>query len=59
LGDQIKKNEMGGTSGTYGMRWAGQVARMGDRRDVYRVLVGILRSRDHLVDLGLDKDRRL
>jgi hypothetical protein len=22
------------------MRWAGQVARMGERRDVYRVLVG-------------------
>jgi len=31
---------------------------MEDRRDVYRVLMGILRSRDHLVDLGVDKDRR-
>jgi hypothetical protein len=41
------------------MKWAGHVARMEDRRDVYRVLVGILRLRDHLVDLGVGKDRRL
>ena len=34
------------------------MARMGDRRDVYRVLMGLLRSRDHLVDLGVVKDRR-
>ena len=30
---------------------------MGDRRDVYRVLVEILMS-ETLVDLGVDKDRR-
>ena len=30
------------------MRWAGHVARMGERRGVYRVLVGKLRERDHL-----------
>jgi hypothetical protein len=30
------------------MRRAGHVARMGERRGVYRVLVGNLRERDHL-----------
>jgi hypothetical protein len=32
------------------MRWTGLVARKGDRRDTYRVLVG--RQRTHLEDLG-------
>jgi hypothetical protein len=36
------------------MRWAGHVARVGKRRDLYRVLVGNLRERDHLEDPGLD-----
>jgi len=36
------------------MRWAGNVARMGERRGVYRVLVGNLRERDHLGDPGVD-----
>ena len=36
------------------MRWAGHVARMRERRGVYRLLVGKLRARDHLGDLGLD-----
>ena len=35
------------------MRWAGNVARMGDRRSVYRVLVGDLSEGDHLEDLGV------
>jgi hypothetical protein len=35
------------------MRWAGHVARMGERRGVYRVLWGNLRERDHL-DPGTD-----
>ena len=35
------------------MRWAGNVARIGDRRDVYRVLVGDLREGDHLENEGL------
>jgi len=30
------------------MRWAGHVARMGDRRGVYRVLVGKPKGKDHL-----------
>jgi len=30
------------------IRWMGHVARMGDSRSVYRVLVGNLRERDHL-----------
>jgi hypothetical protein len=36
------------------MRCAGQVARKGERRGVYRVLMGKLRVRDHLGDTGLD-----
>jgi hypothetical protein len=33
------------------MGWAGNVARKGDRRGAYRVLVGDLREGDHLEDL--------
>jgi len=36
------------------MRWAGHVARIGERRGVYRVLVKKLRERDHLGDPGVD-----
>jgi hypothetical protein len=36
------------------MRWVGHVARREDRRGAYRVLVGNLKERDHLEDLGLD-----
>jgi hypothetical protein len=32
----------------------GDVARIGERRDVYRVLGGILWKRDYLVDPGVD-----
>ena len=32
------------------MRWAGHVARMGERRRVYRVLVGKSEGRSHLED---------
>jgi hypothetical protein len=35
------------------MRWAGHVARMGDRRDANRVLVGRPEEGDHLEDPGL------
>jgi hypothetical protein len=38
------------------MRWEGHVARMGERRGVYRVFgVGDLRERDHLEDSGVDE----
>ena len=38
-----------------GMRWAGYVAHLGERRSVYRVLVGgNLRERDHLGDPDVD-----
>jgi len=37
------------------MRWAGQVARMGDERGVYRVLWGNRRERDHWGDLEVDR----
>jgi hypothetical protein len=36
------------------MRWAGHVARMGERRVLYRVLVGKPEGRKHLVDLDVD-----
>jgi hypothetical protein len=36
------------------MRWAEHVARIEDGRGVYRVLVGNMRERDHLVDPGVD-----
>jgi hypothetical protein len=36
------------------MRWAGHVACMGERRDIYRVLVGNLSERDHLGDASVD-----
>ena len=37
------------------MRWAGHVARMGEKRDVYRVLVGKPREGDHLKDPDVDR----
>ena len=36
------------------MRCVGHVARMGKRRDAYRVLVGRLKKEDHLEDPGVD-----
>ena len=36
------------------MRWAGHVARMGEERGVYRVLVGKPERRNHWGDLGVD-----
>ena len=36
------------------IRWAGHVARMGERRGVYRVWWGNQRERDHLGDPGVD-----
>ena len=36
------------------MRYAGHVARMGDRRGAFKVVVGKLSERDHLEDLDLD-----
>jgi len=36
------------------MRWAGNVAGMGEERRVYRVLVGNRREVDHWRDLGVD-----
>jgi len=37
-----------------GMRWAGHMARMGEEKGVYRVLVGKPREGDHWGDLGVD-----
>jgi hypothetical protein len=36
------------------MRWAGHVARMGEGRKVYRVLVGKPEGKNHLEDRGAD-----
>jgi hypothetical protein len=35
-------------------RWAGHVARMGEGRNVYRVLVGKSEGKNHLKDQGVD-----
>jgi hypothetical protein len=37
-----------------GMRWVGDVARMGERRNVYRVLVGKPKGKSHMKDQGVD-----
>jgi len=37
------------------MRWAGHVARMGERRCVYRIWWGNLKEREHLGDRGVDE----
>ena len=36
------------------MRWTGHVARLGERRGVYRVLVGKPEGKNHLGDPGVD-----
>jgi hypothetical protein len=36
------------------MKWMGHVARMVERRGVYKVLVGKPEGRNHLEDLGVD-----
>jgi hypothetical protein len=36
------------------MRWAGHVARMGEGRNVYSVLVGKPEGKDHLKEHGVD-----
>jgi hypothetical protein len=36
------------------MRWAWHVACVGERRGIYRLLVGNLREIDHLQDPGVD-----
>ena len=36
------------------MKWAGHVARMGESRGVYRVLVGKPKGKNHLEDPGVD-----
>jgi predicted double-glycine peptidase len=35
------------------MRWAGHVASTGERRDAYKILVGIQGERGHLEDPGI------
>ena len=37
------------------MRWAGHVACMRERRGAHRALVGNLRERDHLEDIGVEE----
>ena len=41
------------------MRWAGYLARVGEGRGMYRVLVGKPEERDHLGDPGIDGRIRL
>jgi hypothetical protein len=35
------------------VRWAGQVARMGEKRNAHRILVGSQKESDHYEDLGV------
>jgi hypothetical protein len=42
------------TSVLWRLRWAGHVARMGERRGAYRALVGKPERRNHLEDPGVD-----
>jgi hypothetical protein len=35
------------------MRWAGHVARLGEKRNAYRILVGSQKVRDHWEDLDV------
>jgi hypothetical protein len=35
------------------VRWAGQVAHMGEKRNAYRILVGSQKERDHYEDLSV------
>jgi hypothetical protein len=37
------------------MRWAGHVARMGEGRGVYRILIGRPERRDHWEELGVGR----
>jgi hypothetical protein len=37
------------------MRWAGHVARMGEERNVYKILMGKQEERDHLEDKGIGR----
>jgi hypothetical protein len=37
------------------MRWVGHVARMGEGRNLYRVLVGKPEGKNHLEDQGVDR----
>jgi hypothetical protein len=37
------------------MRWAGNVANMGERRGSYRVFVGRPEGKNHLENLGIDE----
>jgi hypothetical protein len=36
------------------MKWAGHVARMGDRKGAFRVLVGKPEGKNQLEDIGVD-----
>ena len=36
------------------MRWVGHVVRVGERRGVYKVLMGKTEGKSHLEDLGID-----
>jgi hypothetical protein len=36
------------------VRWTGHVARVGERSGAFRVLLGNLKERDRLKDLGVD-----
>jgi hypothetical protein len=36
------------------MRWAGHVASVGKMRNMYSILVGSLKGRDHSEDIGVD-----
>jgi len=54
LNDLYSAPNIEGVTKSRRMRWVGHVARMGEERGMYRVLVGKPEGRNHWGDLGVD-----
>ena len=54
LNDQYPSSNIVGMIKSRRMRWVGHVACMGERKGIYRILVGKLEGRDHFGDPGVN-----